>query len=303
MVNTTGIEFVKCFTPVLWHITCHHDVFEDRAAKLPAFVLQKFANLNDQISKKKSKPKLSCEAKVQSLDKMASFMIQPWMNRKEFATFRNDIGTLIKALKKLSDWMNEKNQNQKRINFSATLPREVTETTSVRCIDSDNVSNQYEALDADVYKLELYTPFHWADFELSSRYNRRHWLDNVKLASQVAIMTRHYGGTIGNINILWGIHQDDQHETNMARARLAATEGLPVYHTRQMRKDFICKYQRLVKTSTGNMKEIYRELTGDVSAAENAAEDTRQECITSFVMSSDNDDPRYLMHSGMKFNS
>ena len=79
----------------------------------------------------------------------------------------------------------------------------------------------------------------------------------------------------------------------MARATLAATEGLPVYHTSQKRKDFICKYQRMVKTSTGNMKEIYRELTGDVSAAENAAEDTRRERITNFVMSS-GDDGRLL---------
>ena len=37
------------------------------------------------------------------------------------------------------------------------------------------------------------------------------------------------------------------------------------------------------------MKEIYRELTGDVSAAENAAEDTRRDRITNFVMSSDDD--------------
>ena len=159
MVNTTGIEFVKCLTSLFWHITCHHDVFEDRAAKLPAFVLQKFANLNDYISKKKSKPKLSCEAIVQSLDKMSSFMIQPWVNQKEFAAFRNDVGTLIEALKKLSDCMNEKNKNQKRINFSATLPPVVTETTSGRCIDNGNVLNQYEALDTEVNKLELYTPF------------------------------------------------------------------------------------------------------------------------------------------------
>ena len=89
---------------------------------------------------------------VQSLDKMSPFMIQPWMNRKEFAT-------LVEALKKLTDWMNQKNENQTRINCSATLPREVTETTSVRCIDNGNVLNQYEALDAEVNKLELYTPF------------------------------------------------------------------------------------------------------------------------------------------------
>ena len=296
MVNTTGIEFVKYLTSLLWHITCHHNVFKDRAAKLPAFVL------NDYISKKKFIQSYLVGI-VQFLDEMSSFMIQPWMNQKEFATFRNDIGTLIKALKKLSDWINEKNKNQKRINFSATLPHVVMETTSVRCIDNGNVLNQYEALDAAVNKLELYTPLHLADFEHSSGYNRRHWLDNVKLASQVAIMTCHYGCTIGNINILWRIHQDDQHETNMARVTLAATEGLPIYHTRQMRKYFICKYQRLGKTSIGNMKEIYRELTGDVSAAENAAEDTRRECIINFVMPSDDDNPQYLMHSGMKFNS
>ena len=32
IINTTGVEFVKCLTSVLWHITCHRDVFEERAA-------------------------------------------------------------------------------------------------------------------------------------------------------------------------------------------------------------------------------------------------------------------------------
>ena len=37
------------------------------------------------------------------------------------------------------------------------------------------------------------------------------------------------------------------------------------------------------------MKEVYRELTGDISAAENAAEVARREQITKFIMSSDED--------------
>ena len=168
-------------------------------------------------------------------------MIQSWMNWKEFTAFRKDVGVLIESLKKISDWMDTKTKNQNRINFSMTLPREVTETTSVKIEDNGIVLEHYETLDVAVNKLEIYAPFHLVDFEPSSRYTRRHWWDNLKLSSQVAIMTRHYGGNIGNVNVLWKIVEDDDHETNMARATLAATEGLPEYHTRQMRKDFINK--------------------------------------------------------------
>ena len=58
IVSLTGDKFVKSLLGLLWHITCHYDCFLERAAVLPSFITNLFANHNDHTKKQKSKPQL-----------------------------------------------------------------------------------------------------------------------------------------------------------------------------------------------------------------------------------------------------
>ena len=89
-----------------------------------------------------------------------------------------------------------------------------------------------------------------------------------------------HGGVVGNMNFLWKVESTDEyHETSMAKVEL------PKFHTRQMRADFLVKYQRLA-----NLGEIYRELPGDNSAAASEGEKKQRNRITEFLSSYDSDD-------------
>ena len=137
-------------------------------------------------------------------------------------------------------------------------------------------------------KLHEYEPLHLLQFEPEQRYERRHWIDDLQLSETVAVMKRHYGGTLGNINVIWKVTPVNvSHETNMARAILYVTEELPQYHTRKMRKDFLSTYQKQAKTSNAHLNEIYRELTADATAASSMQEQQQRNRIAEFLASND----------------
>ena len=154
---------------------------------------------------------------------------------------------------------------------------------------SNKVATVYLDLDKKVRKLHLYEPLYLTEYEPEQRYMRRDWIDGIRLSDSVAVMKRSYGSLIGNINIVWEVSSDDpNHETNMAKAVLVVTEDLTQYHTRKMRKDFLSKYLRLVKTSKAHLNEIYRELTGYHTAASSEQERLHRE-IAPFLACNDED--------------
>ena len=55
----------------------------------------------------------------------------------------------------------------------------------------------------------------------------------------------------------------------MAKALIDVNNKLPSYHTRQMRKDFVDKVQKLGKVSASMLNEFYQDLTGDQMTKEN----------------------------------
>ena len=79
----------------------------------------------------------------------------------------------------------------------------------------------------------------------------------------------------------------------MARAVLKANKNFPEYHTRQMWKDFIQTYGKLVKSSTAVLHDIYHELSGNTIAPLNENERLMQERITKFILNSD--DPEIII--------
>ena len=165
------------------------------------------------------------------------------------------------------------NENVSKNYSSLSIIRPADAYTNVRVIEkSDKTLLSYILPENKLHELELFEPFRIGMFEPESCYKRRHWLSNLQLKFPVGMMTRQYGGNIRNINIMWKVTENDVNlDTLMARTVLKANKNFPEYHTRQMRKDFIQIYGKLVKSSK-SVLHIYQELSGDTSAPSNENE-------------------------------
>lgn len=110
------------------------------------------------------------------------------------------------------------------------------------------VSSDYTDVDDKLQSMECYAPLQLAEFEPEERYKRRFWVDDLCVSSDIAFMKKSYGGKVGNINVIWKVDRaDEDHDANMAKTVLLVNKSLPEYHTRQMKKDFIEKYQKVRK--------------------------------------------------------
>ena len=272
---------------MLWHITCHHEYFAERSATIPAR-FAKLKNLNNYAAQKHSKSLLRSSEFKKFTEKMSVFLTQPWFSKSLFTELRKDISVLTESFNKVYQQMVPNNENVSKNHFSSSIIRPVDAYTNVRVIEkSDKTLPSYILLENKSQELELFEPLHIDMFEPESRYKRRHWLSNLQLKFLVAMITRQYGGNIGNINIMWKVTEDDVNlDTLMARAVLKANKNFPEYHTRQMRKDFIETCGKLVKPSKSVLHDIYRELSGDTSAPSNENERLMQERIAKFILTS-----------------
>ena len=101
IVSSTGDKFVKLLSGLLWHITCHHGCFLERAAALPSFVTNFLANQNNYTKKQKPKPQLLQTKLKTYIKEISTFLVQPWMSRRK--QFQRDINMLVEACRKVCE--------------------------------------------------------------------------------------------------------------------------------------------------------------------------------------------------------
>ena len=82
------------------------------------------------------------------------------------------------------------------------------------------------------------------------------------------------GNAVGNFYFIWKIGEGDGDDMKMTHSnRLTATikKEIPIYHTRQMRREFSMKFGSVANAKPVYLREIYRQLTHDASAPINIA--------------------------------
>ncbi|CAB4420602.1 unnamed protein product [Rhizophagus irregularis] len=79
-----------------------------------------------------------------------------------------------------------------------------------------------------------------------------------------------YPSQYDTLNFVWKIPSLDKcDKTKEAKNISAAYDQIPIYCTRQMRKNVINKYSLIVKASRSILQVLYQDLTGDVSTPDN----------------------------------
>lgn len=94
-----------------------------------------------------------------------------------------------------------------------------------------------------------------------------------------------YGNSLGTITYLWKIPSDSPiDEGAISRVFAELTSQQSKYSTRAMRRDFLHKYERLAKISKFILRNAYRTLVNDASAASCAAEAQLDECVVAAMI-------------------
>jgi hypothetical protein len=61
--------------------------------------------------------------------------------------------------------------------------------------------------------IPVYTPVDLIDFDPSERFDRRTWIQELKLPFAIGLFTYHHGNYLGNVNVIWKQPEKSERES------------------------------------------------------------------------------------------
>ena len=272
VVDTIGERFLKQLTSTLWYLDSHHQKFSSRSIYLPK-EFSGFQGFNDWKRKKIKQPVLTSpelECHIQALSRILS---QPWIAKNEYSELKSLLDELVDGMYKYMNYLAKKNDEMKEAHMGSAI-RVVSNNLELHTIQPvcvESVDKSYRCIVEALSGKDEYDPICLNEIAPTDRYRRRHWLEKIQLPYKTMIYRYPYGNHLGVVSFLWKI-PDEVDETKAARLVIRLTEQHKVFASREMRREFLDKYHTLAKTNKSVLRNIYKSLMGDCSAAASIAE-------------------------------
>ena len=128
----------------------------------------------------------------------------------------------------------------------------------------------------------------------NERFARRKWLNKLHFPFPVHTVPYAYGHNLGTVKYLWKIPADGpSDQTAIVHALVDLTSQQIKYSTRALRRDFLLKYSRLTKNPKSILRNIYRTLLSDGSAASCQVEAEIDNCVAKAIL--EINDPQIIL--------
>ena len=286
----TGSNFIHKLTQALWYIDPHHNKFAERGIHLPD-CFSVYQGYNDYKKKKEKEPRLSKEGLEQHIQQLSHLLMQPWMSSKRFEVIYKDVEKLVDSLHAYKQYLCHQCD---RVKSHQQLPQPVCSETNASLVTvsaKSTNSSQYQEMMEKLVNLPLYEPLFLNDIAPVDRYQRRKWLAEISVPFPIMLYKYAYGSNIGTLVYAWRIPEDESVDNTIIAqvfAQLCSKQSF--YSTRAMRRDFLDKYNHLAKISKMFLRNIYRTLLQDCSAAEYSSEADVDERVAKAVVELDDPD-------------
>ena len=288
-VGTVGTKVARVLKNALWYIDTAHQQFHDRSIHLPD-VFKEFQGFNDYKKNRKSKPRMTPNELDEHAEALAGLLLLPSLSASNCKKLKTDIEQLSTCLRAYAAYLRKHSEQQAETHHSLVPLRDpsVNSVASIVIASSRPLEPCYVELQSHLNTPPLYEPVCIDEFVPSDRFLRRKYISQLSLSVDVYIYRMAYGGSIGTVTFVWKIDQKlSDHEQRNA---LTITKMLPKYATRDMKNTFIKKYAEVSKTPIMVLRNIFRELTSDASAASSSDEAEIDDRVAHFVLLADDPD-------------
>ena len=272
-VETIGERFVKQLSSTLWYLDPHHEKFHSRSISLPS-EFSEFQGFNDWKKKKIQQPILSSMDLDYHIQNLSRTLSQPWILRNEYSSIRSCVEKLLDAMYQYKSYLDKKNEDMKEVHKQSSTMRVVSDVLELRTIPPvklSTIDKSYRCIVNALSEKDDYEAICLNELAPTDCYRRRHWLDNIQLPFTTMRYRYPYGNHLGVVTYLWKV-SDPVDETMAARLVTSLNTTHNLYASREMRKEFLDRYYSLTKVNKSVLRNIYKSLVGDCSAAASVAE-------------------------------
>ena len=204
--------------------------------------------------------------------------MQGWISSSKWSEIRDSLTKLAENLFKYANYLKAQNKKVLALQHASAPARSVSEAISMYTLPKQDAQSQstldtllpvYNALTDKPY----YEPVFLNDFaptEARDRYHFIHLLKTKGCPAEAVLYTYSTGNNQGNYHFVWLIPpvvSADELQSQNASVVQKLCANMPQFHSRAMRQSFVRLFGRVANVKPAYLREIYRQLTGDISAA------------------------------------
>jgi hypothetical protein len=298
-VDTAGCQLVSTLTDALWYVDGHHQTLVERSCTVPVAVACFSGYNNPAMSKHKVKPMDCAELKALS-QRLSEVTELPYMCQSSWQVVRTELQSFAVSLDKYVNYL-QSHQQQAMANREQLYPvRQHDDAVSV-IMPSSRLSleqvERFKAVNLSLERTSDFEPVFLNDFCPNDVRARRTFLDGLDrgLTSKCIKYSHAYGNNKGTFHFLWKLPSSSTEADLVKRnSEVIASliESFPIYHTRAMKRVAMRSFGKLCSVKPAFLREVYRKLTGDATAAH----DKDQEIVDSRIREAlDTEDPELIV--------
>ena len=291
---SVGELFMQKLTRALWYIDPHHSKFAGRSIHLPP-QLGSLEDYNDYRCKKEKEPQLSVSGISIHVQELSGALMQPWFHHRRFELLRTEVEMLVEGLQKYCEYLKGRNEFMTEHHQSMTQSQLLDENTTLTNLPicSGLTHSDYADLEEKLHFLDIYKPVFLNDFSPADRFKHRKWMANLALPYPACIYRYAYGNNLGTLSYIWKIPYGPLDQTAVSQVFANLNRQQVTYSTRAMRRHFLQRYNRLVKTPKSVLCNIYCTLLNNGSRPSCSVEAEVDERVAKAVVNLD--DPEIVL--------
>ena len=224
---------------------------------------------------------------------LSTTLSQPWITRSEYSNIKSYVEKLVDAMYQYKSYLDKKNEEMKEVHKQSAIrvASDVLELCTIPAARLATIDKSYRCIANALRDKENYEAICLNELAPTDRYQRRHWLENIKLPFQTMRYRYPYGNHLGVVTYLWKVG-DPVDETKASRLVSSLNTSHNLYASRETRKEFLDLYYSLTKVNKSVLRNIYKSLVGDCSAAAAVAESGIDERVAEALLWLD--DPEFF---------
>ena len=185
-----------------------------------------------------------------------------------------DIQSLATLLSDYATYLREQNKKAKYIQSFTHPVRSIAYNLYFRflprCETTPSLLTGLESRLAEKNEFEYVVVEDICPSDPRRKYEYLQMMKSSGLALNAAMLTYMHGNNMGNTHFMWKVPKQGSDSSQSHRTIEAVGEQIRTFHTRAMRHSLLHKYGRVAPNiKPAVMRSLYRELTGDSSAAAN----------------------------------
>lgn len=291
-----GVAFVNTLANTLWFVDGNHRTLADRGHGVPP-LFESFQGYNKpELNKKRKLDHTKLNAGDLHVYSGSLFTLagNSYMKRQQWLGVREAVLRLADNLRKHASYLEQQNVAVQECQAKRMCRSDMDDFDVLPACSSikPTFAARYGSLQSAILHANDFEPILVEDHSPSCPKQRYNY--NQGMVVPVKCVKYSYTGSRNHLHFVWKSPENLTEAENLKKNMAIAQElrkKLPTYHTRAMRREFIDSFGRFTSSKPAFLREAYRRLTGDASAASTTEQDEVDKRIAKLL---DTEDPELI---------